>query len=223
MTLEKSTQKKLLKKTLKKTLKKDTKKISIKSILTHGKIIKFANKSVMGRKVELTDIRKSDYARLVELTGKPNIMKYVGNCKVWDSNKVKKYINYTITDKNKPINKRDYFSFGIRYGDIFVGIIQFKLLKICKLLPAKIYKDYPNDVILTIYIDDKFHGKGIARKAIELLKNKIKLLKPKTHNLFSLVRSTNTVMNIAMEKLNFTFLVEFHNGEYFKLYKTVIQ
>jgi RimJ/RimL family protein N-acetyltransferase len=153
--------------------------------------------------IELTDIRKSDRPELIEITGKPNIMKFIGLGNTWTPQDVDKYINYTIQDAKISTAKRTWFSYAIRHRNKLIGVIEFKCISIYKILPLQLRKKYQNDVALTIYINDTYQGKGVARMALEQLKAKIRKLKPRANKLISLVKSTNPVMQQAMTKLGF--------------------
>jgi len=159
-----------------------------------------------GIHIELTNIRKSDKPELIEITSKPHIMKFIGPGKTWTPSDVDKYIDYTIQDAQIPTPKRTWFSYAIRDSDTnkLIGVIEFKCISIYKLLPANIRQKYWNDVALTIYINDTYQGKGIARMAIEQLKQKISKFKPRAKLLISVVKSTNPIMQQAMTKLGFS-------------------
>jgi RimJ/RimL family protein N-acetyltransferase len=156
--------------------------------------------------IQLTSIRKSDSDALFEITSKPHIMKFIGKGNTWTLDEVNKYINYTIEDARIPIHKRDWFAYAIRYAGKLVGIIQFKTVKIYAYLPAFYRQKYHDDVALTIYINDTYQGKGIAKRAIELLKAKIRQFKPKAKNLIAVTNSTNTVMQHFLGKNSFIFI-----------------
>ena len=163
------------------------------------------NQTVQNDKItiELTDIRKSDRPELIEITGKPNIMKFIGLGNTWTPHDVDKYINYTIQDAKISTVKRTWFSYAIRHQNKLIGVIEFKCISIYKILPLPLRQKYQNDVALTIYINDTYQGKGVARIALELLKGKIRKLKPRARKIISLVKSTNLVMQQAMTKLGF--------------------
>lgn len=184
---------------------RNTKKRTIvKTIkLTH---IGHKTNNITSRKIriELTNIRPMDRHELIEITGKPNIMKFIGLGNTWTPHDVDKYINYTIQDAQISTAKRNWFSYAIRHQGKLIGVIEFKCISIYKILPLHLRQKYQNDVALTIYINDTYQGKGVARIAIELLKAKIQKLKPRAKKLISLVKSTNPVMQQAMTKLGFT-------------------
>ena len=62
---------------------------------------------------------------------------------------------------------------------------------------------YKNDVLLTIYINPKYQGKGIGMTGIELLKEEIHKKKPHAAKLLSMVRVKNEPMQHVMNKLAF--------------------
>jgi RimJ/RimL family protein N-acetyltransferase len=165
------------------------------------------------KSITLTNIRKSDKHALMEITSKAHIMKFIGSGKTWTSDDVDKYINYTIQDARIPAHKRTWFSYAIR--DLnnlnLIGVIEFKCISIYHIIPFNLRQKYKNDVALTIYINDKYQGKGVAKMAIEQLKNKIRKLKPQARKLISLVKSSNQVMQQVMIKLGFTYIEQINS------------
>lgn len=171
--------------------------------------------------IKLKNIKSSDYDALYEITSNPEVTKYIGDSKPWTSAKTKQFIKYCIDDDKKPDNARDWFTYKITYDDQLAGIIEFKATKLFfHVLSIKDKHNYKHDVILTIYINPKFQGKGIARTSIDLLKDEICKKKPNAKHLLSMVRVSNEPMQIVMTKLGFTKLHSFKiKNEMFFLYK----
>jgi RimJ/RimL family protein N-acetyltransferase len=190
----------------------NTKKTKKKSITSKGVSNELSNKLIIRPKksvrniinIHLSEIHRSDRPELINITSKSHIMKFIGTGKTWTLNDVDKYINYTIQDAKIPTSKRTWFSYAIRHNGKLIGVIEFKCISIYHVLPFNLRQKYKNDVALTIYINDTYQGKGIARISINQLKLKICKLKPKAQKLISLVKSTNLVMQQAMDKLGFT-------------------
>lgn len=164
------------------------------------------NSSRQNQLVELTNFKFSDKQALLELTSKSNIMNFIGLGKTWSADDVDKYINYTLQDAKIPIHKRQWFSYAIRYNQKLAGVVEFKTMTISKYIPLNIRIKYKNDVVMTIYINDTYQGKGIAKKTVELLKAKIQKYKPHATNLVAMVKVHNLVMHAIMPKLGFTKL-----------------
>ena len=71
---------------------------------------------------------------------------------------------------------------------------------------------------LTIYINPKFNGMGIYKKAFELLTIKMKLHEPIKSKLYIMVRKNNERMN-TISKKNYKFIKEItFNREQFNIY-----
>lgn len=168
--------------------------------------------------VQLTDIRKSDKPELVDITSKPHIMQFIGPGNIWSPSDVDKFINYTIHDSHIPTHKRMWFSYAIRLRHAntntntstntstntkLIGVIEFKCISIYYILPPNLRQKYKLDVAMTIYINDMYHGKGVAKLAIDQLKHKIRKLKPHARKIISLVKSSNHIMQKTMTKLGF--------------------
>jgi RimJ/RimL family protein N-acetyltransferase len=154
--------------------------------------------------IKLEKIHADDYDSLYEITSNPEVTKYIGDSKPWSPEKTKQFIKYCIEDDKKPDKARDWFTYKITYNGQLAGIIEFKATKFFfHVLSAKDRVIYKNDVLLTIYINPKFQGKGIARKGIDLLKSEIRKKKPHAVHLLSMVRVSNGPMHIVMDKLGF--------------------
>lgn len=175
--------------------------------------------------IKLENIRATDYNALYEITSNPEVTKYISDSKPWSSEKTKQFIKYCIEDNKKPDKARDWFTYKISYNGQLAGIIEFKATKFFfHVLSAKDKVLYKNDVILTIYINPKFQGKGIGRAGINLLKGEIRKKKPRAKSLLSMVRVSNGPMRIVMDKLEFVKLHNFKiKNEMFILYSIDLQ
>ena len=116
----------------------------------------------------LNKINKSDFKDIFELTSNPEVMKYIGNSKVWDKEKVNKFIYYCMDDeKIKDYRKRgQYFYKIINKTDTekqFVGIVGFHKFLRQELLDLK------TEFFLTIYFNPKQQGKGYYSETMNLL------------------------------------------------------
>lgn len=182
-----------IKHTLKKPLR--IKHTSTKTLINSGKPI-----------LELTNFRMADKQDLLEITSKHHIMKFIGLGKTWSSSDVDKYIKYTIQDSKIPAHKRQWFSYAVRYDGELAGVIEFKTMKISTYIPQNIREQFKNDVVMTIFINDKYQGKGLGKKIVELLKAQVRKYKPNAKKLIALVKDYNLVMQQIILKLGFTKL-----------------
>ena len=147
-------------------------------------------------------------------------MKYIGNGKPWSLSKVKKFIFYNLEeDKLSSKDTRTYYSFKIIDSNkpkLLLGVIEFHLFP--QLSEShNSFKKYENQYFLTIYLHPKSQGKGLAKKSINLLIEKMKEVKPKSKKLYSMVNINNEKMIKFSEKHQFKLVdrnVSFHNKKF---------
>jgi len=194
----------------KNTLKKRTKQYLLKPKLsknTDAKTLIGSAKTIIAKPlIELTNFRWSDKKDLLELTSKQHIMKFIGLGKTWSSTDVDKYIKYTFQDSKIPTLKRQWFSYAIRYNGKLAGVVEFKTMNISTYIPENIREQFKNDVIMTIFINDKYQGKGLGKTIVELLKVQVRKYKPNAKKIIALVKENNLVMQQIIPKLGFTKL-----------------
>lgn len=174
--------------------------------------------------VKLEKILITDYDVLLEITSNPDVTKYIGDSKPWTPEKTKKFIEYCITDDKKPDKARDWFTYKITYDGLFVGVIEFKAIKLYSyMLKPTDKRKYINDTMLTIFVNPKLQGRGIAGAAIKLLLTEIHKKRPRAKYLFSMVREKNEPMHHVMNKNGFVsmYSVKF-KGEPFVLYRSSV-
>jgi len=156
--------------------------------------------------IQLTNFRWADKKDLAELTSKEHIMKFIGLGKTWSSADVDKYIKYTFQDSKIPTRDRQWFSYAIRYNGKLAGVVEFKTMTISTYIPENIREQFKNDVVMTIFINDTYQGKGLGKKTVELLKEQVRKYKPEARKLIALVKEHNLVMQQIIPKLGFTKL-----------------
>lgn len=167
--------------------------------------------------LKLQPIIKSDFKRINEITNNINIMKHIGNGKVWNEDKVKKFIHYNILEAKQNNSTRTEYYYKIILSTPKINNINNKTkLKTEKInLQKKKTKkqQYKNELIGIIgffkqnneyvrrtFIDEKYQGKGYAKQAFKLLIKKIKIHKPKLKYLISYVHSDNERMNLIAKR-----------------------
>ena len=158
---------------------------------------------------------------MYEIVSNPEVAKYIGDSKPWTPEKTKKFIEYCIVDDKKPDKERDWFTYKITYNDAFAGVIEFKSLKLyLYMLKSGDKRKYNNDTMLTIFVNPKMQGRGIAGAAIKLLLTEIHKKLPLAKYLFSMVREKNEPMHHVMSKTGFKRLYNIKfKGESFVLYR----
>jgi RimJ/RimL family protein N-acetyltransferase len=158
------------------------------------------NKKSKTNEIKLDLIKKSDFDNVLELTTNLDIMQYIGNSKIWDKEKVSKFINYCINDEKVKDNKREQYYYKIiNSSDDFIGIIGFHKF-VRKELPQT-----NNDFFLTIYLNPKQQNKGYFSESMKLLIKKMNKVQPRKDKLYSLVRQSNEKMNL-ISKTKYTFI-----------------
>ncbi len=160
--------------------------------------------------IGLYDITEEDFSDILEMTRKKNIMKFIGNGKVWNEEKVSKFIGYNLQEQGQHRNQRKEYYYKIVFckgnEEVFVGIIGAHTMKGRK------------GFYLTIMIEKEYQGMGYYREGLELLKEVLKRERIKTDRLKSLVRKSNKRMNeISMRRYYFNEEIRF-NGEEFNEY-----
>ena len=158
----------------------------------------------------LDKIIKSDFNMIKELTNNEEVMKFVGNSQIWNEKKVNNFINYCIEDDKKKRNRDSYYyKIVMKTTKESIGIIGFHKFNI---------PGINNQFFLTIYINPKYNGMGIYKKAFELLTIKMKEHEPRKDGLYIMVRLNNERMN-TISKKNYKFIKEIvFNKERFNIY-----
>lgn len=195
---------------------KYTKHIKTKNLTKKRKDTTKSNKVGLS----LKPITKLDENPLYQIVKNPRVMKYIGNGKPWSLSKVKKFIFYNLEeDKLSSKDTRTYYSFKIIDSNkpkLLLGVIEFHLFP--QLSEShNSFKKYENQYFLTIYLHPKSQGKGLAKKSINLLIEKMKEVKPKSKKLYSMVNINNEKMIKFSEKHQFKLVdrnVSFHNKKF---------
>jgi hypothetical protein len=120
---------------------KDFSKLIARPILTNKGYFPFISSN---GEVLLSDLNITQLSDLYQITKNHNIMKYIGNLKIWDLEKTKRFIEYD--------NNKDYYNKAI-------------VLQSTKKLIGIIGK-HKNK--LTIYFNENCIGKGYGKQALEL-------------------------------------------------------
>ena len=62
--------------------------------------------------IGLYDITEEDFDDVLEMTSKKSIMKFIGDGKEWDGEKVSKFINHNLEEQGKHRNKRKKYYYS---------------------------------------------------------------------------------------------------------------
>ena len=142
--------------------------------------------------MKLEDIDEEDKRDISKLTKLKSVMKYVGNGKIWDSDKVDRFIEYNLEEVGMKNRKEYYYKITDKK---FIGIIGIH--------PFLSFKGY----YLSVMILPSEQKKGYYRKSMEKLKEKINKERIKTDRIKILVRTNNRRM-ISLCERNYYFDTE---------------
>jgi RimJ/RimL family protein N-acetyltransferase len=145
--------------------------------------IKIINIHIKNKMLVLKYITQHDFDDIASMTKKISIMKFIGNGKVWDKNKVKKFIEYNIEEQSQGTDERVNYYYKIVDNGNFIGIIGAHTMRGMK------------GMYLTVMIEKRYQGMGYYKKSMELFKSRLKRKKVSFDILKSLVRKSNRRMN----------------------------
>ena len=140
--------------------------------------------------MKLEDITEKDRDNIIKLTRLKSVMKYVGNGKIWDSDKVDRFIKYNLEEVG--MKNRTQYYYKITNRKKFIGIIGVH--------PFKSFRGY----YLSVMILPEEQRKGYYKKSMKILRDKIKEEKIKTDRIKILVRTNNKRM-ISLSEKNYQF------------------
>ncbi len=165
----------------------------------------------MKQDIVLNKIDINDTNNILELTSNPDIMKYIGNSKIWDKEKVNRFIKYCLDEEKLSDYKRQQYYYkitGSEKNDEFIGIIGFHKF------PRKELPETLNEFYLTVYLDPRHQGKGYFSSSINLLLKKMSQYQPRKQKLYSLVRQSNqNMIQISNKKFEFIKSVALGNED----------
>ena len=138
--------------------------------------------------IKLQDITFKDLKDVSRLTSQLSVMKYVGDGKTWNFKKVKNFIKYCQKEARQIDKERSNYYYKIVEDNKLLGIIGFHtFLK---------FKNY----YLSVYINQKYQGKGVYSNAMKLLLERVAKHKPNIKYILSLVYEDNEKMNAISHK-----------------------
>jgi RimJ/RimL family protein N-acetyltransferase len=136
----------------------------------------------------------NDKQELSAITSNVEVMKNVGNGKIWTESEVVQFLAYQIEDKDPSYKYR-----AIWLGEKLIGVIGIHPIS---------YESNPN-LFLTIFIAEKYQSKGIGAKSFVLMD---------VGMVFADVKITNIASQKLLKKLNFQEIgkVTIHKEEYIR-------
>lgn len=133
----------------------------------------------------LKDIKENDFDFIYSLTSNINVIKHIENGKIWDEEKTKTFIKYSVEEQELPNKNRYHFYYIISDGKKQIGVIGF-------------FKQRDDNYYLRIFLDPKFQGQGYFTKSLNLLKDLLVKYK-KVDRLYAEAHETNSKMNIILK------------------------
>jgi hypothetical protein len=187
----------------------------------------------------LAYISDSELNQLARITNKKSIMKYIGKGNLWSSKDLIEYRNDEKNENRLLGSKRKHYSYVLILGNKVIGFIQGR--KNNNLINLSIYPEHnlnkkkikindKDNILLRMFIDDMYNGKGFGKMIINLFINKYRKIntnKNNTNNGFSsnkILISDIDPMNIASIKIhianNFFKIgnVKYPNGKLYHRY-----
>ena len=138
--------------------------------------------------MKLRAIKIEDFTAIYRLVKNENVMQYIGNGRPWNHEKVYNFIEYNLDEQKMPDKERTQFYYIVEEGDNIIGIIGFHLMR----------KKY----VLTVFFYKSKQNKGSFTPALELLKKKIKKVKPSLTHIYAHVHLHNNKM-LALSEAKF--------------------
>ena len=142
--------------------------------------------------MKLRDIKEADFSAIKRLTKNKDVMKFIGNGKIWDDKKIERFIDYNLLEQKLTNRDRKQFYYIVENQHNFIGIIGFHL--------------FQGKYVLSVFFYKSKQGKGYFSRSLKILKKKIKILKPKLKYLYVQVHINNEKM-LALSETKF-----FYNG-----------
>lgn len=143
--------------------------------------------------LKLYKFKDEDVNELYKITSNRNVMKFVGDGKIWNKNKTTKFINYSLNEQKLNNSKRNNFFYKIGLNKKFIGIIG-------------IHKyDKEKDYNLTFYLNKKFQGKGYGTTALKLIIKKIYKIRKNIKKIISNILVDNIGSQKSCKKVGFIF------------------
>lgn len=176
----------------------------IKRLSSIKKSSLLTKKSVNMRNIELIGLNELDDKKIKELseiTLNKDIMKKIGNGKIWSIDDINKYILDEINEINKPNILRKYYSYILLINNKVIGFISGRKNNLL-LKPQT-----PYDLLLRMFIHQHYSGKGYGKLILNLFINKYKsiikydLINKKYHNKIRLISDIDA-NNIASIKIH---------------------
>ena len=145
-------------------------------------------------------INNKDIEDITLLVTDYEVMKYVGGRKIWDKNKINKFIKYTLDEYKNQSKDNIYMKIVDDKGEqkIFIGLIGIHNYD----------QNQDNDIdspSLTIMISRRYQGKGIGTEAIKLILDKYHELNKKITHIISDTLSYNIGAQKSLIKVGFIY------------------
>jgi RimJ/RimL family protein N-acetyltransferase len=167
----------------------------------------------LDQSVRVKKLYSGDYTRLLRISTDMNVMRYIGNGKIWSEEKIKKIFEYQKIEDEKDVRDVEYFQYSIYHADSMIGYIQL----------AKTWKKRnDNRYFITVFIDRRYHGRGLTIKALNIFYKKMNKARPDIKDIYFAVHPKNIKMKAFMEKNEMNVIdTKDINGVKYSIYKNI--
>lgn len=160
-------------------------------------------------KIKISHVTQNDYNLIKPLVTNYNVMKYVGNQRIWNDERLMKFLKYSETDWNN--NK--WYQWKVTTNDELIGLISLHL-----------FDKIPNikdEYFLTVFINKKFQGKGYLKIILKNVIKEFRTLQPIKKEIYALTLKNNLIAQKSFIKNKFKKInghIKLNNNKYI-LYK----
>lgn len=147
---------------------------------------------------------------LALITQDINIMKHIGQGKLWSIKNIKQFVKDEMLEQNKSIKERKYYSFVLLHNNSVIGFIAGR--KNNTLLPVN-SSDY--DLLLRMFISNKYKNQGFGKLILKLF------IKKYTHIIHNIKNINNINLISDIDKNNISS-IKIHLVNGFTYTKTII-
>lgn len=147
--------------------------------------------------IKLRKIQMKDKDDLLKITNDEENMKYVGNGKPWNEEKVNKFIKYQMN-----LNDNKYKYWGIILNEKLIGVVGIHIINYSIIMNNILIGPSDDQYFITIFIDKLYQSKGYGYKS---LLNAIKLYKrnDRKKNIYADIFNENIASIKLFKKLKF--------------------
>lgn len=148
--------------------------------------------------MKLEEIKENDFDFIYSLTSNIEVIKHIENGKLWDEEKTKLFIKYSLEEQQMDDKKRFHYYYIITDKNNQIGVIGF-------------FKQKDNNYYLRIFLDPQYQGQGYFSKSLNLLKDKLIKIK-QVFKLYADVHQSNEKMNLILKNKFFFNKIKYYGS-----------